>query len=511
MPPDNGFMMSMPLSEAISGNPLCFIPECQPTNSEETSADSNNRYEKSIQVPKKYRTLVQDLTSNERILSPYWNDVYKEKSSALLSRGGIDWLGSDLSLSNGWSNGMGVGSWFSIKSNPHPNPSLPLTLSPLLLASLPECTALEATVMRSRKILLHPTPEQKTKFRQWMGTYRRVYNHVIDRVYNHGDTTSYMKNRKLWTVTLPDWVMSSGCPAHTIYGAMMDASKAFSSNFAKGSKFKVNFMQKKKQQSFFILGNAITGRGIYPRLLGALKTQEALPEKPSDSRIMVIAGKYYLCVPQEIKLGHRPENQGQTAVAVDPGVRTFLTYYSENEVGKIGEGDVSRIIRLCQYLDDLISRTSKEKGAKRKRMKLAQARMRSRIKDLITEMHYKAIKFLLQYDCVILPVFNGGDMAKRAKRKIQAKSVRRMLTLSHSIFRDRLMHKAFITGKRVILVNESYTSKTANWTGEIMPKLGGAKSIKSEGIKLDRDINAAFGIFLKAFVGSTCQQAAGFH
>ncbi len=114
--------------------------------------------------------------------------------------------------------------------------------------------------------------------------------------------------------------------------------------------------------------------------------------------------------------------------------------------------------------------------------------------------HYKSIRFLLRFDCVILPVFNGGEMARKAKRKIRAKSVRSMLTFAHSVF---LLHKAFIAGKRVILMNESYTSKTANWTGEIKQNLGGAKFIRSEGVKIDRDINGALGIFLKGLVGST--------
>lgn len=356
--------------------------------------------------------------------------------------------------------------------------------------------------MLSRKILLAPTPEQKQKFRQWMGTYRYVYNYTVARINREGDKPNYMANRKAWTALLPPWVKTNGCPAHTVYGAMHDACKAFQTNFAKGGKFSVGFISRRDQKSFFILGNGISGKGIYPRLLGGIATREPLPDKPCDSRIMVIAGKFYLCVPRKKTFHRQPDNQG-TVVSVDPGVRTFLTYYSENEVGKIGEGDCAGIIRLCAYLDDLISRTALAPKEKRKRMRLAAARIRQRIRNLIDDLHYKSIRFLLRFDCVILPVFNGGEMARKAKRKIRAKSVRSMLTFAHSVFRSRLLHKAFIAGKRVILINESYTSKTANWTGEIKQNLGGAKFIGSEGIKIDRDINGALGVFLKGLVGST--------
>jgi putative transposase len=52
-------------------------------------------------------------------------------------------------------------------------------------------------------------------------------------------------------------------------------------------------------------------------------------------------------------------------------------------------------------------------------------------------------------------------------------------------------------GKVVIDQNEAYTSKTASWTGELFPKLGGAKYIKSGGLVVDRDYNGSRGIFLR--------------
>jgi transposase len=54
----------------------------------------------------------------------------------------------------------------------------------------------------------------------------------------------------------------------------------------------------------------------------------------------------------------------------------------------------------------------------------------------------------------------------------------------------------------VIEVNEAYTSKTVSWTGEIVKNLGGRKWIKSPGTGelMDRDINGARGIMLRALV-----------
>jgi len=75
-----------------------------------------------------------------------------------------------------------------------------------------------------------------------------------------------------------------------------------------------------------------------------------------------------------------------------------------------------------------------------------------------------------------------------------------LLTFSFAKFRDRLISKAQLLGKTVVIVNEAYTSKTANWTGEIVRNLGGRSKITSNNVTLDRDVNGALGIFLKALV-----------
>ena len=48
-------------------------------------------------------------------------------------------------------------------------------------------------------------------------------------------------------------------------------------------------------------------------------------------------------------------------------------------------------------------------------------------------------------------------------------------------------------------VNEAYTSKTRSWDSTVNTKLGGAKVIRDEnGFGMDRDVNGARGIFLRA-------------
>ena len=151
-------------------------------------------------------------------------------------------------------------------------------------------------------------------------------------------------------------------------------------------------------------------------------------------------------------------------------------------------------------MDDLVSRMSKASSKTRRSMKKALSRMRWKVWDLIDELHFKSIRFLLdRFDVILLPTFEVSEMVNKLGRKLRAKSVRSMLTLSHFKFKQRIKSAARVAGKVVLDVCEAYTSKTASWTGEIK-QVGGAKRIRSNGITVDRDINGARGIFLRALV-----------
>jgi putative transposase len=284
-----------------------------------------------------------------------------------------------------------------------------------------------------------------------------------------------------------------------------------------GEPQEVSFKSKRDpRQSINIPGSAISPAGIYHTISGAgLRYAEALPEKRvgknsksgiptmADGRLLFENGRWYLCVPETITIT-KPENQGRI-VAIDPGIRAFATFYSPDECGQIADGDYGRLVRLAQHLDDLLSRLDKKRkegrvtARRRQGMRKAANRMRAKFKSLVDELHWKTIRFLVSnFDVILLPTFETSQMVQRGARKIRAKSVRSMLTFSHYKFAQRLEWKAASLGKTVIRCCEAYTSKTASWTGEIIQNLGGRKKIKSGGLVVNRDVNGARGIFLRA-------------
>ena len=204
-------------------------------------------------------------------------------------------------------------------------------------------------------------------------------------------------------------------------------------------------------------------------------------------------------MPYDEKLPPQRENQARV-VALDPGVRSFLTWYCTDSVGKIGEGAFFRIQRLCERLDDLLSRAAKSPARRRRNMRRAANRMRLRIENLVSELHRQAARFLVDsFDVILLPGFETSEMVERGRRRIRSKTVRNLLTLAHYRFKLFLRHKADEAGAILLDVSEAYTTKTVSWTGEVLEGLGGASVVVSQdGERMDRDYNGARGIYLRA-------------
>jgi putative transposase len=327
-----------------------------------------------------------------------------------------------------------------------------------------------------------------------------VYNKTVEYLKQKGTKANWISIKTGILSSLPVWTKEVPFQIKSI--AIKDAClavKAAKKKYKATGKFnEVKYKSRKdRQQTIFIPKSAVkSGKGFYVTLLKTMYSSELFPEAEYDCRMSYSGGRWYLIIP--VKTTDMPERQGK-AVAVDPGVRTFLTFYSSENCGKLGCGDFSRIQRLCHYADDLLSRISKAKlHRQRHNMRKALDRIRWKIKDLIDELHHKTALFLVSnFSLIIIPRFETSEMTKRAGRKIRSKTVRSMLTFSHYRFQEFLKHKAKEYGSTVIHQDEAYTSKTCSWNGK-MKKIGSAKYIKDGNIVVDRDYNGARGIFLRA-------------
>ena len=97
---------------------------------------------------------------------------------------------------------------------------------------------------------------------------------------------------------------------------------------------------------------------------GLLKIVCLYPSTPAQNSRLVRTrlGQYYLCIPTALEIrgeSQAPPEVKHASVALDPGARTFMTYYDmDGAVCDWGDADRGRIYRLCHVLDSLQSRWS---------------------------------------------------------------------------------------------------------------------------------------------------------
>lgn len=483
--------------------PLFVTVESIQPSKETTLSDKSSLWDNSTPLPKLSKTSVVDSISKGKVFAPYWTGLCEEISSKLLLPVGIDSVDSDSSCFNIWSNKTVEKSWFSTKLFTAPKPSLQPIFSPCDLSSLAGCTDSEVTLNKSRKIRIFLNSQQKQILKHWYGVSRYVYNRTIAYLQQPDTQASWLKIKKGILDELPEW--ASTVPFQVKSIAIKDACQAVKmakkgyKTDAKVRKCKFRSRRDKKQ-TIYIPKSAIREKGIYPTLLGELSYTETLPRDFSDGRLSNVAEEYYLVVSEKVQ-PIKTENQGRV-VSLDPGVRKMFTFFSEDSFGFLGVGANLFIQKLCVRLDDLISKISKAKCRQKRRLKKAADRIRAKIKNSIAELHHKIAHFLVtNFDVILLPTFETSEMVSRFRRRLRAKSVRQMLTLSHYQFKEFLRWKCLEYKKCLFEVSEAYTSKTVSWTGELV-KVGGSEKIKSPstGITLDRDLNGARGIFLRALV-----------
>ena len=454
--------------------------------------------------------LAAESISNEMGLNPYWNEQCEENSLKL-------WLPTKTALqdsgqtsSNLFSSKTVESSWFRARLYTAPNRSLPRICLQSSTSSLVECTDLGSTAIKSKKIRVYPTKSQRIEIKSWQSASRWFFNKAkeIDRSCK-GNIAKYDLAKAVMEAT-PEWAKS--IPYQIKRSAVLDYWKAKSNAIKKFKQTnqiqQISFRSAKSpKQSCYIPKTAVKRMGVYHTILGRLEAAECIGTE-IDCRLTLENGRYYLTVGQAPQAAS--ESQASGIVAIDPGVRTFVTFYSDECCGKLGEHDLKKIFRLCMGLDKLISKRALERShRKRNNMKRAIWRLRNKIKDLVDDLHHKTALFLCRnFKTMLLPTFETKQMTERAGRAIGSKSARQMLTFAHFRFKQFLKHKAKELSVVVIDVNEAYTSKTVSWTGEIK-EIGSSKVITSgkgkNKVVVDRDYNGARGIMLRALRGNSLQ------
>jgi len=219
--------------------------------------------------------------------------------------------------------------------------------------------------------------------------------------------------------------------------------------------------------------------------------------------------KYYMYFTFDTKITNNIKLY--SSVSIDPNVRVFASIYSpDGIVGDIGKDMDQKLYDLALKYDKLYSLRFQKKEGDNKAFKFkyrTRRNMRNRCHKIITkiqgvtnDLHKKTINLLCaNFETIIIPKFEGSKKVKKKGRQINCKSVRKMLSLSHGKFLEKLEQSCIKSSNRLIKVSEEYTSKTCGNCGNVKKDLGGNKTYNCLlcGYNIDRDTNGARNIMLR--------------
>ncbi len=361
--------------------------------------------------------------------------------------------------------------------------------------------------------------EQKQVLKYWFGSSRWVYNQCLNYInQTKGTIASKKVLRDLFLSGKDLKEFSNGTPYDIRDGGMNDLLKNIKSNVSKiknksVTHFKLKFKKAKDTESIYVPHKFYGTKGMYQILSDIKKSEsENLVNKQVNHDFRILKdnnGEYWMCLP--ITKTSRSERQAKEfttnrldgTISLDPGVRTFLVGYDgqNNEVIHIGEDAANKIEYLCVRLDSLQSKSTKANRKKRYGLKKAMLRLRKRIRNMVSDMHFKVANFLCEnYSTIILPSFGTQRMV--SNNKLHSKTARNMMNLSHYLFKQRLLSLSQeYTNCKVEIVSETYTSKTCGNCGKLNENLKSSKLFKCQecDIKIDRDANGARNILLKNY------------
>lgn len=551
----------------------CYMPEFQAAVRKTTLSNKLSFLSLVTQKQKSLPTSEVGLTSSEKVFKPYWSEFSQTLVNLLSLRTKTDFVVLGSILSHGSAIGSKLKYWFSTKRTLAQNARWSRIYLPSFTSSVVDCMDsgnTKSKLLKTVSYRVYPIKELETIWKKWVGAVRKVYNISIaylnqnqgfDKVGRKGGKMGFRTMLKS-SGLIPQWCLDLNV-SKILDNASMEAYVAWSET-ARTTKFTgIGIDKKPHPQAGLKIAKFRSVRDCrltiqfdptaYKNGHWMVSTTKHLP-KPEfrghdfcvltngSTELTYNKGRWFAHFPMQVDRGE--SSQGVLAVglppppnirpgtnaletkysphvtnkviALDPGVRTFMTGFDGCDFLEFANGDFNKIAKLCSHLDKLKSKHDKAKGYKFKRfsykLKQAMERLRTRINNLSSECHKQVGSYLAKnYDVIVLPTFETSAMVVKKQRKLKNKTARAMMTWAFYQFSQTLEHLCNRYGSKLVRITEEYTSITCTKCGHVHRKLGSSKNFKCPrcGYKMPRDFNGALGIFLKAMWDTTFTDLVG--
>lgn len=409
------------------------------------------------------------------------------------------------------------------------------------------------TVIRTRKIRIFPTFEQKQILQTWFNDFIDMYNktneYIKTKIYDENGNlikdnfklvdfrnirdTEIMYNYKTELADISK--INKQILSEAIHLNVSMYKSCITRYLNKDiTKFNLNNISKNKRRKNLIIESNLISKnknknGFCITILKEMKTENNFYFNSINRTFKLQYDKlyntYHLLVPFDIrkvdngiklingyKLGTKNPNKISNKIcnnvrnrfkknnkcAIDGGVRTFLTIYSKEKTLEIGTNHRDFLDYYYKKIDKLNKLKSLKKISKLKYKKCI-SKLNEKIINKISDMHWKASSYLCRnYNTIHIGKLNTKSIVKNGKSNINEKTKRMLYSLSHYKFRMILKSQCEKYNCNYEEINEYETSKRCHKCNE-KNNVGSSKTYKCEhcNIELDRDINASINIYKK--------------
>jgi IS605 OrfB family transposase len=358
-------------------------------------------------------------------------------------------------------------------------------------------------ILRCQKYLFEPNPRQEKLLKKWIKLFDSTYNLTVSYLKNVKRVPSLPKVRSIIKEKLDakfhNQIAKSQIPYDVLGEAIRDALKSRVSAMAllksgHTTHFRLRYKKSSSPKKCLSFTEKCFGvaKIIYPRSLNL--RIPGLQSTNHSCRVILYRDKWYLSVPQDRII--KSSIDRKKCCGLDPGIRTFLTGYDGQGVFELHNIKVQKKKKQIENIERRDQETRKKSKINKIKRKITQ---------LVDQLHWQSAAWLVKsYDTIYL-----GNMSTQGiisnKRNLPKTVKREVNFLRPFTFRMRLQTKAEEYGSEIILVDESYTSKTCTVCKTINNSLGSLKTFKCSNCShvWDRDYNAARNIFLRG-LGDGC-------
>ena len=380
--------------------------------------------------------------------------------------------------------------------------------------NIPECS------YKCKKIIILPNEYQKEILFKWFEIYRKMYNETLKVIktsfYRKEDInldyknvrTNYMKpiKEKLYNISgIEQNINKTRINKHILDGAIKDACTSYKSALTnlkvKNIKhFRVRFIKQSKPYKILKIEKGLFSRNkksFCSSVLGKkIKTtgEDRFKCVKTDCTLSYNSVNKHFVLFVPIKIVNDTKKVKTKSIGLDPGIRTFMTGYSEKHTLEIGNNLTDTIKRYLMQIDALNGSYLKQLNVSK--MKRAIIKRYNKISNLVDDLHWKTINHLTnEYQTILI-----GNLSTKGIvcNHISDMTKRIALIMRLYVFKERLKFKCSIKGRNYKLIDEHYTSKMCTFCGNINNELGSSKVYECDKCKtqIGRDVNGARNIYM---------------